>query len=176
MKTRELALCALVCSALCACQLIVGTTVRGTAAAVGATYYVGHSVYEGGAAVASAVGDAVASPPSDPEPKEKYDAVTISKGTFHAKCKASPEELYAASEQVFQDAGFGEIEGKRSADHYVRTGKAASGDDAKVSFRRLDTGGTEVDILIGGGNLKHSEFLYDRILASVSAKNPEVAQ
>ena len=77
---------------------------------------------------------------------------------------------------MFRDAGFGEIEGKRGADHFVRTAETAGGDDAKVSFRRNDTGGTKVDILIGGGNLRHSEFLYDRILASVSAQNPEVAQ
>ena len=172
MKWARLSLFTLI--GLSACRAIAATAIVGTAAVVGSVYYVGYGVYKGGEAVVTTVGDAGSAVGG--AVTGGYQSVVVSNGTLKARSEYPIAELYAATGEVFRDAGFRQVGGKHDALNGVRTAKTSQGDEVSVKFSLLDDATTEVVILIGDGNLKQSQFIFDRMIAEAAKARKGGAQ
>lgn len=159
---------------LSACRAIAATAVISTAAVVGGVYYVGYGVYKGGEAVVTTVGDAGSAVGG--AVTGSYQSVVVSNGTLRAKSEYAVAELYAATGDVFRDAGFRQVGGKYDALNGVRTAKTSQGVDVTVKYELLDDATTEVSILIGEGNLKQSQFIFDRMIAKIAKAKEDRAK
>ena len=149
------------------CRAIVGTAVVGTAVVVGTAGLAGYTVYKGGEAVVSTVGSVGASTKNTVQKKHK--SVVVSRGTFKTQCDYSVEKLYPVAKRVLIDAGFKELKGKHDAMAAVIRGKTAFGDDVVVAFKLLEKDLSAVQVRIGEGHLKQSEYLYDLILTALDS-------
>ena len=141
------------------CRAIVGTVAIGTAAVVGTVGLAGYTVYKGGEAAVSAVGAVGTST------KKTVDSVVVSKGTLKTKSKYSVSELYPAAVTVLEQAGFQDARGRQDSLTGQLRAKTAFNEDVYVAFKLLEKNRTAVEILVGDGNLKQSEYLYDQMLA-----------
>lgn len=136
------------------CRVLVGTAVVGTAA-VGLA---GYGVYKGGEAVVTTAGDAGSA---------VGKSVVMSGGTFKVKSEESVAVLYYAASNSFQAAGFHSVTGQKDAFSGQVQGKTRENETVLATFEMLDGGKTQVKILVGDGNLKQSEYLYDDMLARI---------
>ena len=143
------------------CRAIAGTAVLGTAVVVGTAGLAGYTVYKGGEAVASAAGAAG---------RSTKEAIVVSRGTLKAKCKYSVSELYPAAETVLKRAGFTDVHGKRDALAGILNAKTSFKEDVIIEMKLIDKKRTAVEILVGSGNLRQSEYLYDRMLGTAAAR------
>lgn len=159
---------------LSACRAIAATAIVGTAAVVGGAYYVGYGVYKGGEAVVTTVGDAGSAVGG--AVTGGYQSVVVSNGTLKAKSEYQIADLYFGTGEVFRDAGFRQVGGQYDALNGERTAKNSKGDEVSVKFSLLDDATTEVTILIGDGNLKQSQFIFDRMVAETAKAKKGGAQ
>ncbi|CAA6678590.1 MULTISPECIES: DUF3568 family protein [unclassified Lentimonas] len=140
------------------CRLLVNTAVVG----VGVVGLAGYGVYKGGEAVVSTVGDA-GSAVGDAV-GGTHDSVVVSRGTLKMKSKYSVTLLYHAASKACQNAEFNSITGQKDALSGQVHAKTSSNENVLVTLEMLEKGVTAVQIRIGDGNLKQSEYLYDQML------------
>jgi hypothetical protein len=154
------------------CRLIVGTVAVGAAVVVGTVGLVGYTVYKGGewvvkgvASVGSSTGKAV---------KDKHNQIVVSRGTLKAKIQHPIGVLYPAAEAVMKESGFLGVRGAWDSLIGRLTAKTSSGESVSVKLELLKENLTAIEILVGSGNLKQSEFLYDRILSTAAKETGQV--
>jgi hypothetical protein len=140
------------------CRLLVNTVAITTVAVVGTVGLAGYTVYKGGEAVVTTVGSA------GEAVGNKRKSVVMSRGTLKAKAEHSVPDLYASSVQVLHIAGFNSVRGEKDALSGVLKANTATGEEVELNFSLLKAGLTAVEIRVGKGDLKQSEFLYDQIL------------
>ena len=175
MKTKALkALMILSVMGLYGCWVIRDTVVLSTAVVVGTAGLAGYTVYKGGEAVYKG-GEAVVSKAGEvgssatKSIQKKHDAVVVSRGTLKAKCKYTIAEIYPATRIALREAGFTDISGRQDALTGAVQARTAFNEVVTVKFELLSKERTTVEIRIGSGDLKKSEYLYDQILGAAAA-------
>jgi hypothetical protein len=173
IKTARLkALLLVVIAGVCGCRLIAGTVVLATAVVVGTVGLAGYTVYKGGEAVVSGVGSVGSS--TKQAVASTNEAIVVSRGTLKAKCKHSVTELYPAAETALWSAGFTGVAGSHDALTGALNARTSLGKNVIVGLKLIDKDRTAVTILVGDGDLRQSEYLYDQMLVLVKAKKGEV--
>lgn len=148
--------------ALTGCRLIY-VPVALTLGAVGLT---GYTVYKGGEAVVTAVGDAGSA--TTGAVKSKQQSMVVSRGTLEVKCPYPIARIYPVAEEVFRESGLTGIKGSHDALAGKLTARNSSAELVTVKFELLGDNLTAVAILVGGGNLKQSEYLHDVIMTKLT--------
>jgi hypothetical protein len=152
---------------LSGCQFILGTAALGTAVVVGTAGVAGYTVYKGGEAVVSTAGAAGSSTMNAFQ--NKHNEVMVSRGTLKTKCRHKVANLYSATMTVFREEGFTDIQGRQDGLQGTISARTVFNKAVSVDLYLLSKKRTAVEIRIGGGNIKQSEYLYDQILRAVAA-------
>ncbi|MBT7303102.1 MAG: DUF3568 family protein [Victivallales bacterium] len=160
--------------ALSGCRLVVGTALVGTAVVVSTAGVAGYKVYKSGEKVVSAVGGVGSSTKGAVQKRQK--AVAMSRGTFKVNCEYGIAELHPATERALAAAGFRDIGGRQDSLAGEIHAKTALDESVSVRLEFLSQNLTAVEIKIGAGNLKQSEYIYDHILAAAAANRKGARQ
>lgn len=152
---------------LAGCKTIATAAVVSVAVVVGAAGYVGYGAYKAGKVVVTKIGD-VGSSAKDAVQKG-HKSVVMSRGTLKSEADYSVGELYAAARTVMHDASFFAIEGSSDALTGSVSATTTSNEKVLVTFALIKKDLTSIEIRIGNGNLKQSEYIYDQILAMAKA-------
>jgi hypothetical protein len=145
----------------------VSTVALGTVVVVGTAGFAGYTIYKGGEAVVSgarSVGSSVKK-----AVKKEPKSIVVSGGTFKVTTEHTIAELYPQVEIVFSEAGFTEFSGYKDALEATAQARTSSSGWATVRLELIEKNVTAVEIRVGEGSLKKSEYLYDQILSKVNA-------
>ena len=137
----------------------------GTYLTVGTAAVAGYTVYQGGKKAVISVQKVTE------KGTRGVGEVVFSYGKFKTQCPYPVERIYLAAGQVFNDLHFRRIRGKYDAFTGIVAAETVEGKELSLNLRLVEDSLTEIEIRIGSkGNLKNSEFVYDRILIELEQR------
>ena len=157
------------------CRLISGIVafcsfiVVGTAGLVGFTVYKsGEAVVDGGKSVATAVGDLAKSDDKTDENKnDDKSPFVYSHGILKTKEMVKVTNLYKAFLNVVNKAGFKIITKKHDQFGALIKAETAMRDNVTIKLELLEENLTSIQIQVGRGNIKQSEFIYNQAIKNL---------
>ena len=155
------------------CSLITGAVALGSLVVVGTASLVGYTVYKGGEAVYDG-GKAVTSSLLPDDKDEENDALIIySHGIMKTKEKENISDVYTSFTEAISEAGFKITTNKHDKLSGVIKAETVTKDVITVRLELISKKLTSIEIKVGSGNLKQSEYIYNEAVKKLYTNKKE---